>query len=212
MIDSAGIRRGFGAALLAVIVACCVLGVVTITKSPILITNSGKPLTGTEISHLRNVAGVDIPSKYFLRFPEFRATPEEARWWTLQRKVANALAGRSSVKAVLEEPGVQRHPQTFRIAHPNMYQAIKRSWLFDLAVVLYCLIAWSVYNKHDTEAGTVLALFCLSGALYFATSAPIVSRGIALPFPAVQLAGRYQLCCRLRPHRRGPLCPGVSRT
>ncbi|MEJ2380448.1 MAG: sensor histidine kinase [Gammaproteobacteria bacterium] len=178
-----GVGRGFGAVLLAAVAACSVFGIVTITRTPVLTTRSGEALTASEISRVRNVAGIEIPPAYFLRFPEFRAVAAERQWWTLQREVAGALTGRSSVVAALEGPDGQRHRQTLRVAYPDVYQAIKSSWLIYLAVVLYCVIAWSVYSKHKTAAGTVLGLFCLWCALYCATSAPIVGRGLVVPFP-----------------------------
>lgn len=186
MTGAAGIRRGFGAALLAVIVACGVFGVVTSIKSPVLIDRSagrsGAPLTETDISRLRSVAGIALPSDYFLRFPEFRSAARERRWWRLQREVASVLTRRPSVVAVLEGADGQLRRQTLQVAQRGVDRTLKALWLFYLAAALYGAIAWSVYSKHDTAAGTVLALFCLCCALYCVTSAPIVSRGIVLPY------------------------------
>ncbi len=174
------------ALLILFIISIGILGIYSLHTSPILLLDSELPLSPEE--HLvHKVEKLELDSAFFLRLPEFFTLKEEARWWQMQESAYNILSENSFVSVVVTcRDGITRSLEA-SVGFLSIFEVIKKTWLIYLAALIYIISAVSVFKKHHSMAGLVLAFFLLSGSLYLISSTPVASREISIYPPYLKI-------------------------
>lgn len=114
------------------------------------------------------------------RLPEFFTRAAETAWWQHHARLYALLMSHRTVLVTGRGPqGVLTTEQA--IVGPMPWaDVLHRTWLIYLVALLYLLSALSVFQRHHSTPGTLLAFFFVACAFYFISAAPIVSRSVTL--------------------------------
>ncbi len=169
-----------------------ILGIYALTRSPILSfgPRDGFYLRGSSIGKIEEIA---LPETFFYRLPEFFTPGEESRWWRMQERVFATLSSRDTVWVEFTgQDGMTRRLEAW-ITNWSLPEAVSKVWLLYLSGLIYMVSAVSVFRRHRSVSASVLAFFLFFGALYFISSAPVVSREttIAPPFFRILVLANY---------------------
>ena len=155
------------------------LGINALRFSPVLSFHSDSPLSVAEYK-LQKINDIELDSAFFLRLPEFFFPKDENRWQQKHEDVYKALIANNPVAVeYTERDGVTRNVKA-NVVYTTLIDVIKETGLIYLAALIFLISALSVFRRHRTASGLLLALFLLSGSLYLVGSAPVVSRSITL--------------------------------
>lgn len=166
--------------LCLIIISIGILGAYALHTSPVISFNSS-PVPFIKEHSLNKIEDIKLDSTFSLRLPEFFFPKDEHRWRQMQDDVYNALIKKSTVAVeYADKDGVVRNIKA-NVIYPTLIDVIKETGLIYLAGLIYLISAASVFRKHRSAAGIILAFFLLSGSLYLIASAPVVSRQITLP-------------------------------
>ncbi|RMF85166.1 MAG: hypothetical protein D6736_17835, partial [Nitrospinota bacterium] len=171
-------QAGIGAFLLLIGLCLGGVGLYALLLTPTFAVDSSfsaLPARPTQIEDL------DLEASFWQRFPEFFLPHSERRWWQMQEAVYQVLETRRTVTITWITRNGEPQEQSVRIARPSLTTVLKRTWLIYWVAVLYLVSAVSVFRRHRSLPGSLLAFFLLFGALYFLSAAPVVGRGITLP-------------------------------
>ena len=172
--------KGIFLSLCLIIISIGVLGAYALHSSPVLSFNSSSTPFIKEHS-LNKIEDIELDSTFSYRLPEFFFPKDEHRWRQMQDAVYNALIKNNPVNVeYADKDGVVRNVRA-NVIYTTLIDVIKETGLIYLAGLIYLISAASVFRKHRSAAGIILALFLLSGSLYLIASAPVVSRLITLP-------------------------------
>src|SRR5439155_24507353 len=101
--------------------------------------------------------------------PGFFTPKEETNWWKRQERLYGILKGNGYVRVeFLEKSGVTRRVEA-EVGLMPPFEVIKKTGLIHLVALIHLVSAASVFQKHRSTAGALLAFFLLSTALYFVT-------------------------------------------
>lgn len=154
-------------------------GVYTLHSSPSLSFSSHYWLSLAD-PELRQINGIDIDPTVSLRLPEFFTPAAEASWWQFQRRLHDLLTTHDTITlSFVDRDGALRTKEA-RVSELPLWVVFKRTWLIYLVVGICLSSALSVFQRHHSTAGTVLAFFLLACGMYFACAAPLVSRTLTL--------------------------------
>ncbi len=160
-------------------VSIMILGAYALSVSPAL---SLEPKSGVPSSEsaIRRIEGIELSADFFYRLPEFFTPEEESNWWQSQDRVFKALSGRNTVSVeFIGKDGIMQQLEAGTTTMP-FSEVMKKTWLVYLSGLIYMVSAVSVFRRHHSVSGSVLAFFLFFGGLYFISSAPIVNRAITL--------------------------------
>lgn len=133
---------------------------------------------------IQRIADLAFDATASLRLPEFFNPREEAAWWCVHEQLYALLQTRKSVAVTFRDQTGQWRTEEVRVGTLPVLTILQRTWLIYV-VVGFCLgSAVTVFRRHPSTQGTLLAFFLLACALYFAASAPVVARSVTLA-PAV---------------------------
>ena len=173
-------QKGIFLSLCLIIISIGILGAYALHTSPFLSFNSNFAPFIKEHS-LNKIEDIKLEHSFSLRLPEFFFPRDENKWWQMQEGVYKALIKNEPVAVeYTEKDGVIRNVKA-NVVYTPLIDVIKETGLIYLAGLIYLLSAASVFRKHRSPAGIILALFLISGSLYLIASAPVVSRLITLP-------------------------------
>lgn len=169
----------FFAVLLFINISIMFLGIYALCSSPV-IASDPKALSQIKEHKLKLIEGIELDNSFTFRLPEFFFPKDEYRWWRMQEDVCKALAGKDSVSIkYTDDDGINRTAKA-KIGYAGFIEVIKKTGLIYLAALIYLISAVSVFRRHRSESGFILAYFFISGSLYLMSSAPVVSRQITL--------------------------------
>jgi|GEM_PF-2243037 signal transduction histidine kinase len=154
------------------------LGIYTLSTSPILI--SGYILPATRY-HIQRIETIELDHSFSKDFPQFFTLKEETRWWQIHEKVYNLLMKKDVV--IVRFKGKYSEEVKAKVGVMSLTETLKRVFPLYGVAIIYIVSAISVFRRHRSIAGVVLAFFFVSAGLYFINCAPMVSRSITLsPF------------------------------
>lgn len=156
------------------------LGVYALRTTPALSFNSHKWVALAE-PPLHKIEHLTLdPALVSLRLPEFVSPTAEAAWWRMQEQIYTLLRDRHLVIVMfVDETGQMRNAEA-QVGELPWPVVLRSTWLVYLVVAICVGSGIAVFRRHQTEAGTVLAFFLLDCAVYFVSSAPVVSRSLTL--------------------------------
>jgi len=129
---------------------------------------------------IRQLADLELDETASLRLPEFFAPQAEARWWLMQEQIYARVRSHSSLPVTfIAIDGTERRGEA-RIDALPLTLVFKRTWLIYLVMIVCLGSARSVFRRHTSTEGRVLAFFLLACGLYFASAAPLTCRSLTL--------------------------------
>jgi hypothetical protein len=167
------------ALLILVSVSLGILGIHTFYTSPTLSFDYESPPPLSELS-MQRIGHFKLDPTFFKRLPEFFTPTEESNWWQMQEGLYHALKENDALKVeFVEKSGVTKTVEA-KVDLMSPFEAVKKTGLIYLVALIHLISAASVFQKHHSTSGSLLAFFLLSTALHFVNAAPVVSRSLVL--------------------------------
>lgn len=168
---------------LALLILCAgglgLLGVYTLCTSPALSFETGRVFSLAEPA-LQRIDEVSLEPSFVQRLPEFFTRSAETAWWQQHARLYGLLTSQRMVQVIVRGPQGVLTTEQARVGPMPWADVLHRTWLIYLVALLYLLSALSVFQRHRSLPGTLLVFFFVACALYFTSSAPIVSRSVTL--------------------------------
>lgn len=156
-----------------------VVGIYALHSAPALGFPSGFWFSPSE-PEIRRIADLEVDATLSLRMPEFFRTRVEAAWWRMQDHVVARLQAQPSVSVLFLDSNGMLRTEEARVAALPLSVVFTRSWLIYLVASVCLGSALSVFYRHRSTEGAVLAFFLLACSVYFVSAAPLVCRSLTL--------------------------------
>lgn len=171
-------RRGL---LLLILLAVCLglLGIYTLHTAPAVTFDSGLVVSLTA-PDLQRIEDLLLEAPVFQRLPEFFTPRAETLWWQQQARLYHLLRAQQTVRVALTGPNGLPSTVQARVGVMPLSEVLHRTGLIYLVALLYIISGLAVFHRHASTTGALLAFFFLACALYFISSAPVVSRSLTL--------------------------------
>lgn len=170
-----------------------ILGIHALCISPVLsFGDLGLPLPISELA-IQKIDHLKLDPALFKRLPEFFLPKEEADWWRMQERAYLLLEGKDSVRVEFGWKDILPGRVEAAVVSMPLSGAIREVGLVYLVALLYLFSAAWVFRRHRSASGSLLAFFLLFDALYFVSSAPVVTRSFTLypPYFKILIQSTY---------------------
>jgi len=145
--------------------------VYTLHTSPALSFETGMVFSLADPA-LQRIKEVSLEPSFVQRLPEFFTRSAETAWWHHHAQLYTLLMSHRTVPVTVRGPqGVLTTEQAI-VGPMPLANVLHRTWLIYLVALLYLLSALSVFQRHRSLQGTLLAFFFVACALYFTSAAP----------------------------------------
>lgn len=181
-IRNRGHLMAFGGLLSLILLALglAILGIYTLHAAPTLSFTEAQFSFAIPAPDIRRIKDLTLETTFSRRLPEFFSSRAETIWWQMHERVYHIL--RESGTVSVEMPGANGVPRMVQaeVGLLPLSEAIQRTGTIYLAALLYLVWAISVYQRHRSPPGVLLAFFLLAGALYLISCAPVANRPVTL--------------------------------
>jgi hypothetical protein len=137
------------------------LGIYTLHTSPALSFETGFVFS-LSAPTIQRIDHVTLASPFFLRLPEFFTPAAETAWWQRQESVYALLTSQRTVQVEVMGQGGRSTIEQALVADMPLSEVLHRTWLIYLVAFLYVVCAFSVFRRHRSPPGMLLAFFFLA--------------------------------------------------
>jgi len=166
--------------LVLFILTLCGLGFYALSTAPVISFKQTSWLEKVEVTNIKRIEHVLVNRSFFLRFPEFFTPTEEKKWWQKHKEIYHLLNNKKTINIEFTKKDKSIQKLELEIHRLSSKEIFKRAGLIYLVSFVYLLAGIVVFPRSYNLPGYLCSLFLFSGACYFASAAPIVTRPITL--------------------------------